>query len=187
MSSYNLVMWLGVAFQPLWPLGHRSVGLCDFACAEILFPIGAAGLDQSARFGQRGEGGKGDRAIRLLAIARAAQTHEVVNTHCAAFAFCDNVATLIRVPRPARGAAIKAGEHGGFDGGGDGGFLGHDSRPCVGYPYFICQGRRACNRKDRSRFVHGLFTVCCVHALFTVCSLLLDLEDSACESFGVMR
>lgn len=134
----------GVAELQLWPLGHRLVRLCDTACAQILFPVSAAALDERPRFGERGERAEHHVAIRLLAVARAAQANKIVKRNFAALALCDNMATLVRVPRSASGAAIEAGEHGGFDGGGDGGFLGHGAGPFVGYPYYIARFAGAC-------------------------------------------
>lgn len=57
------------------------------------------------------------------------------------------MATLVRVPRSARGAAGEARHDSGFDRGRDGGFLGHDSGPFLGYPYVIARAASTCKRK----------------------------------------
>ena len=83
----------------------------------------------------------------MLAIAPTAKPHKIFCYHSATLGLGDDMPALIRVPRPAGGAAGEAGKGSCFDGGGDGGFLGHDSGPVLGFPYFIARCAGGCKAK----------------------------------------
>ena len=126
----------GVAWRPhrCRAASHRLIGFCYLDSAEILCPMGAARFDQGARFGIGSICGKDGGLATLLAIAPPAQAHKVFCYHSAAFRLGNDVATFIGIPRSASGAASKTGKGSSFDCGGDGGFLGHDSGPFLGFP-----------------------------------------------------
>lgn len=124
---------VGVAATPHPANLNRLVRLCYLDSAEILCPVSATAANQSRRFGVRSKGAEDNRAIRLHAIARPAQPNEVVNNHLTASRLCDNMATLVSVPRSASGAASEPRHDSGLDRGGDSGFFRHDSGPFLGY------------------------------------------------------
>ena len=96
--------------------------------------MGAARFDQGARFGIRRIGCKDGGLATLLTIAPSAQAHKVFCYHRTTLGLGNDMATFISIPGSASGAASKTGKGRGLDGGRDGGFLGHDSGPFLGFP-----------------------------------------------------
>ena len=92
-------------------------------------PLCAASLGQGARFGVGGMASKFGREGSLLAIAMAAQAHEIFFHHCPTFGLGDDVPALDCIPMAAGDARVKASHDVGDDVSGDVSFGGHGDSP----------------------------------------------------------